>query len=164
MVPTKDMIYMWNPWVSAKTRNAWFYGDSLVLPMLDAGRVVRKNIGVNFNAMSEATWSGLFLMAIKPQGQDVAAKEAEYQQIVKNMVRGGPNVLLEDPDNVKFQNVDFNPKAKEFQELTEDMLRYQVACTGMPHSMFYDESILNRATMIGKIQPAFSVIRYLIGS
>ena len=158
MVPTKGMIYMWNPWISAKTRNAWYYGDSLVMPMLDAGRVVRKNIGVNFNAMSEATWSGLFLMAIKPQGQDLAEKEAEYNQVVKNMVRGGPNVLLEDPDNVKFQNVDFNPKVKEFQELTEAMLRYQVACTGMPHSMFYDESTSNRATMIGKIQLAMSTV------
>ena len=112
--------------------------------------------------MSEATWSGLFLMAIRPQGQTVTAKEAEYQQIVKNMVRGGPNVILENPDDVKFQNVDFNPKVKEFQELTEAMLRYAVACTGMPHSMFYDESTSNRATMIGKIQLAFSVKKYLI--
>jgi len=108
--------------------------------------------------MSEATWSGLFLMAIKPQGQDLAAKEAEYNQVVKNMVRGGPNVLLEDPDNVKFQNVDFNPKVKEFQELTEAMLRYCVASNGLPHSMFYDESTSNRATMIGKIQLATSTV------
>jgi len=158
MVPAKDMIYLWNPLVSAKTRNSWFYGDSLVMPMLDAGRVVRKNIGVNFNAMAEATWSGLFLMAIKPQGQDLAAKEAEYNQVVKNMVRGGPNVLLEDPDNVKFHNVDFTPKVNEFVQLTEAMLKYCVATTGLPHSMFYDEEASNRATMIGKIQLATSTV------
>lgn len=158
MVEAKDMIYLWNPIVSAKTRNSTFYGDSLVLPMLDAGRVVRKNIGVNFQAMAEATWSGLFLMAIKPEGQDITAKQTEYDQIVKNMVRGGPNVLLEHPDDVKFQNVDFNPKVKEFQELTEAMLRYQVACLGLPHSMFYDEAQSNRATMIGKIQLATTTV------
>ena len=108
--------------------------------------------------MSEATWSGLFLMAIKPQGQDVAAKEAEYNQVVKNMVRGGPNVLLEDPDNVKFHNVDFAPKVNEFVQLTEAMLKYCVATTGLPHSMFYDEEASNRATMIGKIQLATSTV------
>ena len=156
MVPTKDMIYMWNPWVSAKTRNAWFYGDSLAMPMLDAARVVRKNIGVNFNAMAEATWSGLFLMAIKPQGQDLDEKQKEYQQVTDNMVRGGPNVLLEDPENVKFHNVDFTPKVQEFVGLTEAMLKYMVAVAGLPHSMFYDEEASNRATMIGKIQLATS--------
>lgn len=154
MVPAKDMIYLWNPLITAKTRNAWLYGDSMCTPMLDAARVIRKNIGVNFNAMAEATWSGLFLMAIKPDGQSIQEKQEEYSQVVRNMVRGGPNVLLEDPDNVKFQNVDFNPKVKEFQDLTEAMLRYCVATTGLPQSMFYDESQSNRATMIGKIQLA----------
>lgn len=158
MVPAKDMIYLWNPLSSAKTRNSTFYGDSLVMPMLDAGRVIRKNIGVNFNAMAEATWAGLFLMAIKPEGQTLSDKQTEYQQVTKNMVRGGPNVLLEDPEFVKFHNVDFAPKVKEFQELTEAMLRYCVATTGLPHSMFYDESQSNRATMIGKIQLARSTV------
>ncbi len=112
--------------------------------------------------MAEATWSGLFLMAIKPEGQNLADKQKEYQQVVKNMVRGGPNVLMEHPDDVKFQNVDFAPKVKEFQDLTEAMLRYQVAVAGLPHSMFYDESASNRATLIGKIQLVISVIKYLI--
>lgn len=158
MVPTRDMIYMWNPWVTAKTRNAWFYGDSLTLPMLDAGRVVRKNIGVNFNAMAEATWSGLAMITVRPEGQKESDKQAEYNQVVKNMVRGGPNVLMERPEDVRVDNIDFAPKVKEFQELTEAMLRYQVACTGMPHSMFYDESQSNRATMIGKIQLATATV------
>ncbi len=154
MIPMKDMIYLWNPLISAKTRNAWGYGDSMCTPMLDAARVIRKNIGVNFNAMAAATWSGLFLMAIKPTGTNLAEKQKEYKQVVSNMRTGGPNVLLEDPDDVKFQNVDYNPKVKEFQDLTEAMLRYCVACTGLPQSMFYDESASNRATMIGKIQLA----------
>lgn len=112
--------------------------------------------------MAEATWSGLFLMAIKPQGQDLDEKQKEYQQVTDNMVRGGPNVLLEDPENVKFHNVDFAPRVQEFVGLTEAMLKYMVAVAGLPHSMFYDEEASNRATLIGKIQLAFSVIRYLI--
>jgi hypothetical protein len=108
--------------------------------------------------MAEATWSGLFLMAIKPQGQTVAEKNLEYAQVAQNMVRGGPNILLEDPNDVKFQNVDFSPKVNEFVTLTEMLLKYCVATTGLPHSMFYDEAASNRATMLGKIQLATSTV------
>ena len=108
--------------------------------------------------MAEATWSGLSLIAVKPQGQKTADKQAEYNQVVKNMVRGAPNVLLEHPDDVKVFPIDFSPKVKEFQELTEAMLKYCIACLGLPHSMFYDEDSSNRATMIGKIQLATSTV------
>ena len=158
MVPAKDMIYLWNPLISAKTRNSWLYGDSMLLPMLDASRVIRKNIGVNFPAMAEATWAGLFILAIKPQGQTLSEKEKEYDQVVKNFVRGAPNILMEDPEEVKSFSTDFNPKIKEFADLTEMLLRYCVASTGLPHSMFYDESTSNRSTMIGKIQMATSTV------
>lgn len=158
MVPAKDMIYLWNPLISAKTRNSWLYGDSMLLPMLDASRVIRKNIGVNFPAMAEATWAGLFILAIKPQGQTITDKEKEYDQVVKNFVRGAPNILMEDPEDVKSFSTDFNPKIKEFADLTEMLLRYCVASTGLPHSMFYDESTSNRSTMIGKIQMATSTV------
>ena len=158
MVPAKDMIYLWNPLISAKTRNSWLYGDSMLLPMLDAARVIRKNIGVNFPAMAEATWAGMFILAVKPQGQTLTDKEKEYDQVVKNMVRGAPNILMEDPDDVKAFTVDFNPKVNEFKDLTEMLLRYCVASTGLPHSMFYDESTSNRSTMIGKIQMATSTV------
>ena len=35
--------------------------------------------------------------------------------------------------------------------MNESLVKYSAACLGMPHSMFYDESASNRATMIGKI-------------
>ena len=108
--------------------------------------------------MAAATWAGLFLMAIKPTGTTESEKQKEYQQVVKNMVTGGPNVILEDPEDIKFHNVDYNPKVTEFKDLTEAMLRYCVASTGLPQSMFYDESQSNRATMIGKIQLATSTV------
>jgi hypothetical protein len=158
MVPARDMIYLWNPLISAKTRGSWLYGDSMIMPMLDASRVIRKNIGVNFPAMAEATWSGMFLMAVKPQGTTAAQKQDEYNQIAKKMVRGAPNILMENPDDVKFQDVDFHPKVTEFKDLTEALIRYCVASTGLPHSMFYDESQSNRATMLGKIELATSTV------
>ncbi|MCE2505903.1 MAG: hypothetical protein J4F36_05445 [Nitrosopumilaceae archaeon] len=65
MVPSTDIIHLWNPLISAKYHNAWFYGGSMVLPMLDAARVIRKIIGVDFPAMAEATWAGMFILAVK---------------------------------------------------------------------------------------------------
>ena len=150
-VPTKDMIYLWNPIISAKTRNSWFYGDSMILPMLDASRVIRKMIGVNFPAMAEATWAGMFFLTVRPQGQSLEEKKREYGQVASNMVAGGPNILMEDPKDISFNTVDYNPKVAEFKDLTEFLLRYSVATLGLPQSMFYDESQSNRATMIGKI-------------
>ena len=158
MIPTKDMIYLWNPLISAKTRNSWWYGDSMIMPMLDASRVIRKNIGVNFPAMAETAWAGSYILAVRPQGTTLSEKQKEYGQIVGNMVTGAGNVLLEDPNDVAFHNVDFNPKVNEFKELTEVLIRYSVASTGLPHSMFYDESQSNRSTMLGKIQLATSTV------
>ncbi len=158
MVPARDMIYLWNPLLSSKTRASWLYGDSMMMPMVDASRVVRKTIGVNFPAMAEATWSGMFVLAVKPQSQEANEKITEYQNIVNNMVRGGPNVLLEDPANISFHNVDFNPKINEFINMVETLIKYGVATTGLPHAMFYDEAAANRATMIGKIELAKSTV------
>lgn len=156
MVPSRDMIYLWNPLISAKTRGSWLYGDSMVGPMIDASRVIRKNIGVNFPAMAEATWAGMYVLSVRPQGESKSEKEAEYKQIVSQMVRGGPNVLLEAPEDTRADVIDFAPKVLEFKELTEALIKYCVATTGLPHSMFYDEDSSNRATMIGKIQLAIS--------
>lgn len=158
MVPSKDMIYLWNPLISSKTRGSWLYGDSMLMPMIDAARVIRKNIGVNFPAMAEATWAGMFILTVKPQSQSIEEKRKEYQQIASTLVRGGPNILIEDPANIKTDTIDFQPKVNEFSALTEMLLKYCVAATGLPHSMFYDEAASNRATMLGKIQLATSVV------
>lgn len=158
MIPKKDMIYYWNPIVSAKARNVWFYGDSMAMPFIDAARVIRKNIGVNFPAMGEATWSGMPVIVVRPQGESKSDKETEYTEVVNRFVRGGPNVMLENPEDVALHNIEFNPKVKEFQDLTEALLRYCVAATGLPQSMFYDESQSNRSTMLGKIQLATATV------
>lgn len=156
MVPAKDMIYLWNPFISAKTRGSWLYGDSLMMAMIDASRVIRKNIGVNFPAMAEATWAGMYVLTVRPQGETRADKEKEYQDIASRMVRGGPNILLENPEDTKTDVIDFAPKVTEFKDLTEFLIRYCVSTTGLPQTMFYDEASANRATMIGRIQLAIS--------
>lgn len=47
---------------------------------------------------------------------------------------------------------------KEFAKLNESLIKYCVATTGMAHSMFYDESASNRATLIGKIQLSIATV------
>ena len=158
MLPAKDMIYLWNPLVSAKYHNAWWYGGSMIMPMLDASRVLRKIVGVDFPAMAEATWAGMFILAVKPQGADASQKQTEYSAIASNLVRGGPNILMEDPEDIDFHSVDFAPKVTEFKDLTEFLLKYSVASLGLPHTMFFDESASNRSTMLGKIQLAISTV------
>lgn len=152
MVPLYDMLYLWNPMNAARKRDAWGYGDSMFTPMIDALRTVRKNMGVNFQAMAETSYAGLGFLVIKPEGQTEQEKIDEYETISQNAVPASLNILMEDPVNVKFEKVDYNAKVKEFSDLNEALLRYTVACAGLPQSMFYDESQSNRATMIGKIQ------------
>ncbi len=159
MIPTSEMIYLWNPLVSSKTRNSWFYGDSMMLPMIDSLRVIRKNIGVNFLAMAETSYAGRGVLSISPQGNTEQEKIDEYTQITKNMsVPATTHLLLEDPENTRFDNINYDAKVKEFAELNESLVKYSVATTGMPHSMFYDESASNRATLIGKIQLAIATV------
>jgi len=159
MIPTSEMIYLWNPLISSKTRNSWFYGDSMMLPMIDALRVIRKNIGVNFLAMAETSYAGRGLLSIAPQGQTEQDKINEYTTVTKNLNKAATtHLLMEDPENTRFDNIDYEAKVLEFAQLNESLVKYCVATTGMPHSMFYDESASNRATMIGKIQLAIATV------
>ena len=103
MISKKESIYLWNPLVSSKTRNSKFYGDSMMLPMLDSLRVIRKNIGVNFLAMAETAWAGRGVLSIAPQGQTEQEKIDEYTQITKNLsVPATTHLLLEDPEDTRF--------------------------------------------------------------
>jgi len=158
MLDIEPNIYLWNPLVSANTHNSMYYGDSMMLPMIDALRVIRTNIGVNFPAMGTNAYSGLGLLFVKPNGSTESAKKTEYLEISQNIVPATTNILMEDPLNVKYENVNYQPEVDKFVNLTESMIKYCAACLGMPHSQFYDESASNRATMIGKIDLTIATV------
>jgi len=158
MVPTYDMIYLYNSVLAANTHNAEHYGDSMAISMIDALRVIRKNNGVNFSAMAEVAYAGSGLLTIRPQGNDESSKQEEYSAISRNMVPAAINVLVEKPEDVKFDSVDYHPQVDSFVNLNESLIKYCVACVNLPHSLFYDEAAANRATMIGKIQLTISTV------
>lgn len=151
MIDIDETIYLWNPLVSANTYNSMYYGDSMILPMIDSLRVIRTNIGVNFQAMGENAYSGLGLLFVKPNGSTESEKQSEYLQVSANIVPATTNILMEDPEDVHYENVNYQPEVDKFVNMNESLIKYCAACLGMPHSMFYDESASNRATMIGKI-------------
>ena len=158
MVDIDETIYLWNPLVSATTYNVTHYGDSMMLPMIDALRVIRTNIGVNFQAMGENAYSGLGILSVKPQGSTESQKNSEYLQISQNLAPATTNILLEDPKNTRYDNVNYQPEVDKFVNMTESMIKYSAACLGVPHSQFYDESASNRATMIGKIDLTIATV------
>lgn len=155
-VDVDDSIYLWNPLISANTYNSMWYGDSFMLPMIDALRVLRTNIGVNFPAMGENAYSGLGLLSIKPEGSTASKKEEEYNTVSQRMVPATTNILMKDPNLTRFDNIDYKPEVDSFINMNESLVKYGAATLGMPHAMFYDESASNRATMIGKIQLAIA--------
>ena len=158
MVSLDDMIYMWNPLDSAKYHDAWFYGGSKVLPMMDAARTMRSIIGDDFPAMARSTWAGMPLISVKPQGSTDQEKIAEYENLAGRFVVGAPNFFLEDPEHTRVDQISFQPKVEEFRKLVDSLARYCVACIGMPQTLFFDETTSTRSTMLGKIQLAMSVV------
>ena len=151
-VPADSLVYLWNPLVTAKYKHAWQYGGSMVLPILDAGRALRRIVSEDFPAMAKATWARMFILAVRPQGQDESQKQVEYESIAKNLNVGEPNILMENPEDLSFNDIDYNPKIREFQELVQFLIKYCVASTGLPPSMEFDESDSNRSASRSKIQ------------
>ncbi len=158
MIDIDETIYLWNPIVSANTHNSTYYGDSMMLPMIDALRVIRTNIGVNFRAMGTNAYSGLGMLVIRPNGSSESSRQTEYDQISANIVPAATNILLEDPKDVNYFDVNYHPEVDKFINMTESLIKYCAACLGMPHSQFYDESASNRATMIGKIDLTIATV------
>jgi len=157
MVSVDDMIYLWNPLMTSKHHNGWFYGGSMVLSMLDAMKTLMRIVGVDFPAMAQATWTGMFFLIVKPHGQTKSKKIEEYKDLVNNITKGGPNLVIEDPENVDFKTASYEPRVREFIELCQFLLKWCVAQTGLPHALLFDEASVNRATLIGKIQLAKSI-------
>ena len=59
-IPVKDMVYMWNPITSSKAHNSYFYGISLLSPLISASKMIRTLLSETFPAMAKTTWAGVF--------------------------------------------------------------------------------------------------------
>lgn len=158
MVPMYDSIYLFNSLLAANTHNANNYGDSMAISMIDALRVIRKNNGVNFNAMAEVAYAGSGLLVVRPQGSTASQKQAEYLAISKNVTPASLGILVEDPESVKYMPIEYHPQVDQFVHMNESLIKYCVACLQLPHALFYDEAAANRATMIGKIQLTIATV------
>ncbi len=145
MVPTYDAIYLYNSVLAANTHNAGHYGDSMAIAMMDSLRVIRTNVGVNFKAMAEVAYAGLGILVVRPQGNSVTSKQAEYTTVSKNIVPAAINALIENPEDVKYYPVDYKPQVDQFVNMDESLIKYCVACLQLPHALFYDEASANRS-------------------
>ena len=155
LIETKDMIYVWNPIVTAVEPNATWYGGSKVLPMVDALRQLRYTLSRAFPSMSKNAWAGLFLLFVKPQGQTEAVKQQEYEQVMSSMPRGDGAALMEDPEDVAVENITFDAKFEELKNVAEFCIKTCIAKLGLPNSMFFDEaSFESKLPCLGKIQLA----------
>ena len=151
-VEVKDMIYLWNPLTSSKVHNSWYYGSSILSPMISASKILRQLLSEDFPAMAKTTWAGLFLLVVKNKGNTTESKNQEYNALAKNLVPGKPGILLEDPEDVNSFDIKFEPKVTEFRELFESMIKLCISILGLPQVGFYDEAAANRSTLVGKIQ------------
>ena len=144
-IEADDMIYVWNPIVTAVEPNATWYGSSKVLPMVDALRQLRYTLSVAFPSMSKNAWAGLFLLFVKPQGQTEAVKQQEYEQVMSSLPRGDGAALMEDPEDVAVENITFDAKFQELKDVAEFCIKTCIAKLGLPNSMFFDEASSNRS-------------------
>jgi len=147
-----NMIYLWNPITSSKVYNSWFYGISMLSPLISASKMLRQILSEDFPAMAKTTWAGLFLLVVKNEGNTKESKVREYNAIAKSLKPGKPGILIKDPDDTTHYDIKFDPKITEFRELFESMVKLCISVMGLPQVGFYDEAAANRSTMIGKIQ------------
>ena len=152
MIGVKDMIYLWNPATAAKSHNSWYYGTSMLTPLISSAKVIRQLLAQSFPAMSTNAWAGLYLLVVKNDGADVKAKQKEYEELVDKLPAGKTSILLKDPEDTELHNIHFDPKISEFQKLLESLVKMCISVVGLPHSGYYDQASANRATLIGKIQ------------
>ena len=148
----KDMIYLWNPVSSAKAHNSWYYGTSMLAPLISSSKLMRGLLSETFPAITKAAWAGLFVMFAKNEGSTPESKQQEYEALTNGIIPGTPSVVIMDPNDAKVENIDYDAKITELLELLEGAAKMMISCLGLPQVAFFDESAANRSTMVGKIQ------------
>ena len=152
LTDVKDMIYLWNPITSSKVHNSWYYGISIITPMIPASKLLRQLLSNDFPAMAKNAWANPLIFVTKSEGNTKESKKQEWQDFSNGLKSGSANVVIADPADTDVHTISFDPKIGEFQALFESMIKLCISIIGLPQVGFYDESATNRDTMLGKIQ------------
>ena len=156
-IPMNKMIYFWDAPISGKQFHGNFYGSSRLQPCLSHAQSLNTIITIILPSMMHAGWAGSALITIKPKGQTLGEKMTEYDAISEGFNLGTINLLLEDPANVRVDNIDFNPSIEKVIAAASYHTKSILSSLGLPQSLFDDESISNRATAYEKIRITRSV-------
>lgn len=157
-VSTEEMIYLWNSEYAAPIWNSKYYGGSMMMPIIDAARVIRSTISSIIPAINENMVGGLYHIFIEPQGGTEAQKKQEYESITEATEFGTSNVFMISPDRVKYENVNFDPKIGEMLDMFNTLVKYVLANANVPQIGFFDEAAANHATAVEKIQLTISTV------
>jgi len=157
-VKVEEMIYLWNSEYAAPIWNSKYYGGSMMMPMIDAARVIRSTISSIIPAINENMVGGLYHIFVEPQGGTEAQKKAEYESITEATEFGTSNVFMISPDRVKYENVNFDPKIAEMIDMFTMLVKYVLANANVPQIGFFDEAAANHATAVEKIQLTISTV------
>ena len=151
-IPVSNMIYLWNEPSGGRTYNSWHYGTSMLAPIAPAAKLIRTLMSEDFPAMAKATWARLYLIAIKPDGADDAAKMNEAEMVRSNLPVAAPGIVMKDPEAIDVHDIDFAPQVSEFIELLVTSIKLCISSMGLPQVGFFDESAANLATMRSKME------------
>jgi hypothetical protein len=157
-VDVEDMIYLWNSDYAAPIWNSKYYGGSMMMPVIDAARVIRSTISSIIPAINENMVGGLYHIFIEPQGGTEAQKKEEYESITQATEFGTSNVFMISPDRVQYENVNFDPKISELIDMFQMLVKYILANANVPQIGFFDEAAANHATAVEKIQLTISTV------
>jgi len=157
-VSVEEMIYLWNSEYAAPIWNSKYYGGSMMMPVIDAARVIRSTISSIIPAINENMVGGLYHIFVEPQGGTEAQKKNEYESITEATEFGTSNVFMISPDRVKYENVNFDPKIGEMLEMFNTLVKYVLANANVPQIGFFDEAAANHATAVEKIQLTISTV------
>ncbi len=112
--------------------NALHYGFSEMQSVIGASRSLRQMIEVDFPTITKHVWAGIGFMFIKPEGTTEAEKKEELDNLNDQWRAGRLNSSIIDPEHVRTDFQDFNPKINELVNLVDFLIRYNIAQTGMP--------------------------------
>jgi len=146
-----EMIYIENN-SNNPVYNGLHYGFSEMQSMIGASRSLRQMIEIDFPTITKHVWAGIGFLFVKPDGTTPAEKQEELTQINSTVRAGRLNSLMLDPEKVRVDFQDFQPKINELVQLADFLIRYNIAQTGMPQALFAQEQDSNRSTLVQKIR------------